>query len=127
MDSPDDGARRRSLLIASLTVVAADASAQMAWVDQYQMVTDEIALDFEHAFRCARGSSTDLDQDVLAYLSAIDVIFDDMSGQGQADCWSSEAVAADLRWSEARTLARQALLALVGAWCLPIPKLRTIE
>lgn len=99
----------------------------MAWVDQYQMVTDEIALDFEHAFRCAGGSTADLDQDVLAHLSAIDVIFDDMSGQNQADCWSSEAVAADLRWSEARTLARQALMALVGAWRLPMPKLRTIE
>ncbi|MGW6055485.1 hypothetical protein [Streptomyces sp. NPDC055189] len=119
---------RRSLLVVSLTVVAADASEQLAWVDRYWMSTDEIALDFEHAFRVASGAAdAELDREVLADLKAIDAIFDGMSGQDHADCWTGKAVASDPRWSEARDLARRALVVLVGDWRLPMPELREMQ
>ncbi|MFD7446947.1 hypothetical protein [Streptomyces sp. NPDC059909] len=49
--SPDSSFRR--LLIESLTLLAAGAAAQVAWLDEHDVVADEIALDFDHAFRMA--------------------------------------------------------------------------
>jgi hypothetical protein len=117
---------RRSLLVASLTVVAADAAEQVAWVDRYRVTTDEIALDFEHALPVAEDDVTasGFGREVLADLRAIAAIFQGMSGPHRVDCWTRESVAADPRWGEARALARRALIALVGTWRLPMPELR---
>ncbi|WP_370417011.1 hypothetical protein AB8O64_00120 [Streptomyces sp. QH1-20] len=52
MEIPDPSFRRR-LLIESLTVVAAEASVQVAWLDRHGVLADEIALDFGDAFRMA--------------------------------------------------------------------------
>ncbi|GGX45612.1 hypothetical protein [Streptomyces chryseus] len=52
MESPGPSSGRR-LLIESLTVLAADAPAQVAWLDEHRVVADDIALDFEHALRMA--------------------------------------------------------------------------
>ncbi|MEY9877932.1 hypothetical protein ABH931_007456 [Streptacidiphilus sp. MAP12-33] len=105
--------------------MAADASEQLAWVDRYRMLTDEIALDFEHAYRGVAGAGeAELDREVLSDLKTIDEIFDGMSGQDQADRWSDEAVASDPGWAETRALARRVLQVRVGDWRLPMPKLR---
>lgn len=50
VESPDP-AMRRHLLMEALTVLAALAPAQTAWLEKHGVVTDEIALDFGHAFR----------------------------------------------------------------------------
>ncbi|MEU4089626.1 hypothetical protein [Streptomyces aureus] len=54
MDEPDFMVLR-GLLINSLSVLAADASVQTAWLDEHAVAADEIALDFDHAFRMPTG------------------------------------------------------------------------
>ncbi|MFF4341313.1 hypothetical protein ACFY00_15430 [Kitasatospora sp. NPDC001540] len=113
----------------SLTVVAADPSAQLAWVDEYGLLPDEVALDFDHAFRMAASLVEDreVSREVLPDLQAIDAVFAGMSGQENSDRWSREAVAVDPGWGQARELSRRVLVDLVGEWRLPMPEIRVVR
>lgn len=72
-----DSSIRRRLLIESLTELAAEPQAQVAWLDSHSVVTDEIALDFDQA--------------------------------------------------EARRLARRVLVAELGEWQQPLPRITVIR
>jgi hypothetical protein len=50
--SPGSSFRRR-LLLESLTVLAADAQTQATWLVKHGVMTDEIAVDYEHTFGMA--------------------------------------------------------------------------
>ncbi|MFC9259194.1 hypothetical protein ACFT25_05110 [Streptomyces hydrogenans] len=86
METPDPSFRRR-LLNEALTVVAAPARVQAAWLEKHGVVTDEIALDFDHAFRMAEGLVEEgfLSRDALPELRLIDSIFDEMSRDESTD------------------------------------------
>ncbi|MGW5736292.1 MULTISPECIES: hypothetical protein [Streptomyces] len=100
-------------MIESLAVLAADASVQVAWLEKHRVVTDENALDFDHASRMAE-SLVEEDQaglGVRPVLRAIDLVFSGMSDAESAGRWATTALPTDAGWAQARQLARQVLVA----------------
>ncbi|MEU4094811.1 hypothetical protein [Streptomyces sp. NPDC026673] len=128
VESPDPLFRRR-LLLESLTVLAADAQAQVAWLAKHDVVTDEIALDFDHAFRMAEALVEEgrLGRGVLPDLREIDAVLSEMSGAGNADRWMRDALSVDEGWIQARRLARRVLVAELGEWQQPLPEISVIR
>ncbi|MFD3499919.1 hypothetical protein [Streptomyces sp. NPDC058678] len=110
MESPDPASRRR-LLMEALTVLAAPAPAQTAWLEKHGVVTDEIALDFDHAFRMAERLVEEglLSRGALPDLRMIDSIFDEMTRDESPDRWTTAALINDAGWGQARGLAQQVL------------------
>nr|WP_308800973.1 hypothetical protein [Streptomyces polyasparticus] len=128
MATPDFMALRR-LLIDSLSVLAADASVQTAWLDEHEVAVDEIALDFDHAFRMANRlvEHDQISGSAAAELREIDVLLAGMSGHEQADRWTRDALVSDAGWSQARQLAHQVLIELTGGWEHPLPSIQAIR
>jgi hypothetical protein len=50
-----DSSFRRRLLLESLTMLAADAQTQATWLAKHGVMTDEIALGFDHTFGMAEA------------------------------------------------------------------------
>lgn len=119
----------RRLLIDSLSVLAADASNQTAWLEEHEVAVDELALDFDHAFRMANRlvEHHQISENTAAELREIDVLLAGMSGHEQAGRWTRDALANDTGWNEARQLARQALIELTGGWKHPLPDIQAIR
>ncbi|WP_245687433.1 hypothetical protein [Streptacidiphilus griseoplanus] len=110
-------------------MVAADASEQLAWVAGHGVTTDDIALDFEHAFRMAESLAEEgsLDPAVVLDLGAIDLIFCGMSGRDRTGRWAEDALATDPGWVRVRALARQVLVVLLGEWHRPLPEICVVR
>lgn len=123
MESPGPSFRRR-LLIESLTVLAAEASVQVAWLDQHGVLADEIVLDFDDAFRLAGRLVEEglLGGEVLPELRAVGVIFHEMSSQEDVGRWAKDALSTDEGWQQVRRLAQEVLVAELGEWSLPMPE-----
>ncbi|MGW9211027.1 hypothetical protein ACWGR4_29085 [Embleya sp. NPDC055664] len=117
------------LLIESLTTLAADPADQLAWLDEYCVGTDELALDFDHAHRLVPSlvEAGCLDGDVVAELRKIDVLFEGMSDRDNVERWVREALLTDSGWIEVRTSSRRLLVDLVGKWRLPMPVICVIR
>lgn len=113
----------------ALTVLAADAQIQVSWMVKHAVMTDEIALDFNHAFRMAGVLVADgqLARGVMADLREIDVILGGMSGVENADRWTRDALSTDEGWALARRLARRVLVAELGEWQQPLPEVPVIR
>ncbi|MFF2852884.1 hypothetical protein ACFVT5_42355 [Streptomyces sp. NPDC058001] len=128
MENPGPLFRRR-LLIDSLLVVAADASVQVSWLVNHGVSADEITLDFDHACRMAErlAEAGHLDHQVLPGLREIDTVFSEMSGEGNADRWTEDALSSDEGWNQARRLARRVLDVEVGGWDQPLPEITVIR
>ncbi|MFF8812419.1 hypothetical protein [Streptomyces pactum] len=92
-------------------------------------MSDEIALDFDHAFRMAEVLVADgqLARGVLADLQEIDVTLSRMSGDENADRWTRDALCTDEGWALARRLARRVLVAELGEWQQPLPEISVIR
>ncbi len=128
VEIPDSSFRRR-LLIESLTVLAADAQVQAAWLDSHGVMTDEIALDFDHAFRMAEAlvAEGQLSVEVTTDLQEIDAILSAMGDGENADRWTRDALSTDEGWGHARRLARRVLGAELGEWQQPLPEITVIR
>lgn len=128
VDIPDSSFRRR-LLIESLTLLAADARSQVAWLDRHGVVADEIALDFAHAFDMAEAlvDAGRLGPGVLPDLREIDAVLGAMSGAENAGRWTREALSVDEGWSRTRRLARGVLVAELGDRRQPLPEISVIR
>ncbi len=102
--------------------MAASAPAQTAWLEKHGVVTDEIALDFDHAFRMAEGLVEEgfLRRDALPQLRLIDSIFDEMSCDESRERWTAAALISDAGWIHVRVLAQQ-VLAREGVTASPLP------
>ncbi|OKJ74721.1 hypothetical protein AMK31_31120 [Streptomyces sp. TSRI0107] len=113
----------------SLTVLAADAQSQVAWLDRHRVVADEIALDFDHAVGMVEALVEEghLGRDVLPDLLEIDAILSEMSGAENADRWTREALSVDEGWSRTRRLSRRVLVAELGGWQQPLPVISVIR
>ncbi|MCX5130005.1 hypothetical protein [Streptomyces sp. NBC_00347] len=109
---PDPSARRR-MLIEAVLVVAAAASAQMAWLEKHGVPPDEIALGFDDVFRLAGQlvEEGQLSPAVLPRLQMIDQVFGEIGQDSGADRWTRAAMSTDARWDSARQLAREVLAA----------------
>ncbi|KAB7833454.1 hypothetical protein [Streptomyces mobaraensis] len=123
MRSPASALHRRFLLD-SLTILAADAPAQTAWLDRHGVPPDEIALTFDDAFRMTATLIADghLGPDALPALREIDSALAGMSGAENADNWTKEALSTT-GWHRARRAARRILVAELGTWQRPLPHL----
>ncbi|MEU4979609.1 hypothetical protein [Streptomyces sp. NPDC021969] len=128
MESPDISFRRR-LLMEALTVLAADAQLQVSWLVRHAVMTDEIALDFDHAFRMAEVlvAERQLGRGVMADLREIDATLSRMSGGENADRWTRDALSTDEGWALARRLARRILATELGEWQQPFPEISVIR
>lgn len=120
---------RERLLIEALTVLAADAETQVAWLIRHGVEPDEIALDFDHASWMAEPLVADgrLAPEALAALREIDVTLGGMSGRENAERWTAEALSTDEGWALARQLARRVLVAELGVWRRPLPEITVIR
>ncbi|MFJ4687093.1 hypothetical protein [Streptomyces sp. NPDC088789] len=116
---------RRRLLI----VLAADAEVQVAWLARHGVATDEIALDFDHAFRMAEPLVAEgrLASVVRAGLREIDVVLSGMSEGEHADRWARDGLFTDEAWVRARCVGRQVLLPELGAWPRILPEITVIR
>lgn len=128
VESPDSLFRRR-LLLESLTVLAADAQSQVAWLAKHDVVPDEIALDFDHAFGVAEAlvEEGQLGRGVLPGLREIDALLSEMSGAENAGRWTRDALSIDEGWIQARRLARRVLVAELGEWQQPLPEISVMR
>ena len=113
----------------ALTVLAADAQTQVPWLVRHAVMTDEIALDFDHSFRMAETlvAEGQLARGVMADLQEIDVILSGMSGGENAAQWTRDALSTDEGWTLARRLARRVLVAELGDWQQPLPEISAIR
>ncbi|MBT2369312.1 hypothetical protein J7E88_29415 [Streptomyces sp. ISL-10] len=105
-----------------LAILAADASDQLAWANEHQVRTVNVANGVEFILRLAeemaeRGA---LEPEALRDLKAIDRLFGEMDVRGRAGRWA-DALTADVAWGEVRTLARRILVARLGDWRQPLP------
>lgn len=91
-------------------------------------MTDEIALDFEHARRMAEALVEDglLSSDALPDLRVIDSIFEQMTLDKSSDRWATTALVGDAGWDRARELAQQ-VLAREGVDESALPDIRVIR
>ncbi|MFE6848729.1 hypothetical protein [Streptomyces sp. NPDC057686] len=116
-------------MIGALAVLGADCSDQLAWIDKYKVVTDELALEFDDALRLMADFQQEqfLDEQAMGKLKLIDSALEEMSGGEHAERWSREALATDAGWSQVRGLARGLLVSLQGDWRLPLPEIHVVR
>ncbi|GAA0291062.1 hypothetical protein GCM10010302_32020 [Streptomyces polychromogenes] len=127
MNIPGPSARRR-MLIEAVVVVAATATAQVAWLEKDDVPPDEIAAGFDDAFRLAGQLVEDrqLNPAVLPRLQMIDEVFSEMGKAAGVDRWTREALSTDAGWDRARRLAREVLTA-EGEGDAPLPDICVIR
>ncbi|MFI1154811.1 hypothetical protein [Streptomyces sp. NPDC020817] len=123
MEIPGPSARRR-MLISALSVVAAAPSAQVAWLEKYDVPADEIALGFDGVFPLAGGlvEEGELDPGALCELQMIDEVFEEMTRDAQGNRWTRAVLSTDAGWARARHLARAVLVA-EGESDPPLPEI----
>jgi hypothetical protein len=81
---------------------------------------DGLALDFDHwCLRILTKFPGQLTFRQKALLNALDAYLDAMSGEGNEDLWTEEAIRRSREWEDVRQLARQALEAF-GWECEPV-------
>jgi hypothetical protein len=102
---------QRTVLLDAIHLMASPASVQ---IQPSQASADEVALDWENAWRVAEGLCQDHVISMGAY-EAITQIKQELEAIGPADTfWSDEALRNDSRWQNFRTRA-QALLTQLTA------------
>ncbi|MFD5448733.1 hypothetical protein ACWDTR_03270 [Streptomyces sp. NPDC003470] len=126
--SRSDDPRWRRLTIEALTVLAADASDQLAWVGDDEVLTDDIAFDFDFATRAAEGlvAEGDVDPGILPDLQAIDLVLGGMNARDSAVPWA-DALVTDPGWDSIRSLARQVLRVMSDDEPKPLAKIRRLR
>ncbi|WP_010578290.1 hypothetical protein [Leptospira alexanderi] len=101
---------RRNLLLWSLQALAQPADVQVRLFPDFVSKADELALDFDSAYRSARHVAdivpTNLQKDAL---DAIDAKLAGFSGESNAALWTESALAREPIWQEVRSLAKRAL------------------
>lgn len=97
----------------SVQALAAPADVQATLYPDFVVKPDELALDFDHGYECARSSvAAGWSEPQRAALAALDAKLDAMSRGGAeftADLWLEPALASDPNWEEVRELARAVL------------------
>ncbi len=116
-------------MIEALAVLGADSADQLAWIDKHKVVTDELALESDDAFRLIADLRQEefLDTEALGKLQLIDAVLEEMSGRENAERWSREALATDAGWRQVRTLARDLLVSLQGDWRRTLPQIHVVR
>lgn len=104
----------------SLQALALPADTQLILFPDFVCKADELALDYDHWFRCALSNSDSrLTAEQESHLRAVDSLLDQMTGQADSSLWSDEAVHVRPEWEVARRAAREALA--VCGWKVEVP------
>ncbi|MFI5808750.1 hypothetical protein [Streptomyces sp. NPDC051561] len=116
------------MLIEAVVVVAATATVQVAWLEKYNVPPDEIALDFDDAFRLAAHlvDEGQLSPVALPHLQMIDDVFSEMAQAAGMDPWTRSALHTEAGWDRARQAARKVLTA-EGEGDAPLPDICIIR
>ncbi|WP_158939637.1 hypothetical protein [Streptomyces sp. NRRL S-87] len=79
-----------TMLIEALVVVAAGATAQVAWLEEYDVPPDEIALGFDDVFGLAGQlvEEQQLSPAVLPRLKMINKVFSGIGHDSKVDRWT---------------------------------------
>ena len=100
------------LLYDALRNVAAGADAQVRMLESDVIWhIDEFALDHNNASHAAIEQGLLTEAQARAVL-ALDLLFDEMSGQDKAHLWTTDALRSAPQWDRARKLAAEALRSL---------------
>ncbi|MDK1472356.1 hypothetical protein QNO07_02765 [Streptomyces sp. 549] len=93
------------------------------------MSTDEIALDFDDAFRTADSLAAEkhLSGGAMADLREIDAALAGMGGEENAVRWTPDALSGDEGWAAIRQLARRVLAQEVGDWRQSLPDITVVR
>lgn len=111
-----------------MAVVAAEPSAQVAWLEKYEVAPDEIALGYDDAFPLAGRLVEEghLGRAALPCLQTIDEVFVEMTQDVGVDRWTRAALFTDTGWARARRFARD-VLASEGEDDAPLPAICIIR
>ena len=108
-------------LITALQALAAPPDVQLSRFPNFVVTSDELALDFDDAYRlvsdCPQVELSGVEADSLR---RVDAMLADWSGEGRPDLWSDSALRSAPEWAALRERAADALRAL-GAPIEPPP------
>lgn len=114
-----DGPSPRSLanLVRAIAVLALPAADQVAWLDSLGIGggnADELALELGDGFLLAPQfvENSWLPSEAAEPLRVLDALLASMSGPSNSELWDTAALETAPAWSEARRLARAALLTI---------------
>ena len=103
----------RQHLMWSVQALAAPAEVQVTLYPDFVVKANELALDFDNWYECARFSlAPEWSESQRTSLAALDAKLDAMSRSGAEfteDLWLESALAADPNWEQVRDLARTAI------------------
>jgi hypothetical protein len=117
---PETKARLFLRLKHSLQGLAVDAESQLTIHPPCTAQIDELALDYDHWFlTCLSNYESELSTAQLAALRVIDRTLDRMSGMGNSELWTPEALRTSTKWENVRRLAHAALKAF--NWPIAVP------
>ena len=108
----DDYLISQPLLRNILRLLASRADDQLAYYRVVNLVTEEMANDFESSYAIALGAGFALTPEQHAVLTTIHTTFHSLSGHASGGFWKDEALVNDPRWEEIRHLALRALTLL---------------
>lgn len=116
-------AHLRTLTLRLMTLLAADAQDQLAWLGERELETESIVEEVELLCRVAEGLAERgvFEPQELRDLRAIGRRLGELDATCRTGLWA-EALAADPAWGEIRLLARQFLLTTLGDWRQPLPR-----
>ncbi|MER6186601.1 hypothetical protein [Streptomyces sp. NPDC001652] len=107
-----------------MTLVAADAQDQLAWLGERELETKSIVEEVELFCRVAEGLAERgvYEPQELRDLRVIGRHLGAIDAASRTGLWADALAAADPAWGEIRLLARQFLLTTLGDWRQPMPR-----
>ena len=94
----------------SLQAMALPATAQLSYLPDFVVKTDELVLDFDHWRDCAVGNyRVDMTASQVDSLAAVEAHIDGPNTTGDRSVWEESALYSHPFWDELRNLAIQSL------------------
>ncbi|MFF1292738.1 MULTISPECIES: hypothetical protein [unclassified Streptomyces] len=117
-------AHLRTWTVRLMTLVAADAQDQLAWLGERELETESIVEEVELFCRVAEGLAERgvFEPQELRDLRVIGRRLGEIDAASRTGLWADALAAADPAWGEIRLLARQFLLTTLGDWRQPMPR-----
>lgn len=110
----------------ALQALALPADIQLGLFPDFVVKADELALNFDHWWRCVQdGFGERLNNQQRTLLEAINDQFTQMSGRGNGALWTETAIHENPLWEQIRALAKEALQSF--GWPNEIPPSYTHE
>lgn len=116
-------AQLRSWTLRLMTLLAADAPDQRAWLGERELDTESVVEEAELLCRVAEGLTERgaLESSDLYGLQAIGRRLGEIDAASRVGLWA-DALSTDRAWDDVRSLARQFLLMALGDWRQPLPR-----